>query len=93
MDRPVGGIPGEKRVGRGVSLKPLPRHMHREFRRFCRDLTEHAFSHLSTVAFAHRLGHNEWADGQVAYWKHVIKYLSRMEYYGTANSGTGRNPR
>lgn len=71
---------------RGVRVKPLPRSMHREFRRFCADLAVLARSHQSTWRLARRDAADEpIVDANLIYWESVIKFLSYLEYLGTTN--------
>ena len=69
---------------RGVRIRPLPRHQHREFRRLCADVTMYIQSQLSTWRLAARGG----ADGpivqaQLVYWSSALRWMQHLEYLAT----------
>ncbi len=74
------------RPKRGVRVKALPKHVHREFKEFCDGLRAHAQSHLGTIYLAKSSSENYWVTCQIVYWKNALKYINTIEYLGTANA-------
>lgn len=77
---------------RGVRIKPLPKHMHDDFRAFCDALRMHAQSHLSTIKLAEKDDINDWVICQSVYWRSCLKYINTIEYLGTINAKSRRHP-
>lgn len=73
-----------RRPRRGVRVKPLPRHMHREFRRLCADSTTYIRSQISTWKLADRTVFDEpIIQANLIYWTSALRWMSHLEYFGT----------
>lgn len=74
---------------RGVSITPLPKHMHPAFRQLCDDLRRHAQSHYSTWKYATHISDGSMVNANAIYWRCVLRYINTLEYLGTTNHDTG----
>ena len=76
---------------RGVRIKPMPRIMHRAYRRFVRDVSFYVRSHISTWKLANREIHEDRIiQANLIYWESVLKFLDHLEYLGTSNDSVSR---
>lgn len=82
-DRPTDRPDVRRRPKRGVSIKPLPQHMHQKFIELCDALRMHAQSHKSTWHLAHREVPNDVVQSMLMYWDNVHSYINTLEYLGT----------
>ena len=79
------------RPRRGVRIKPLPRHHHREFRRLVAEATCYIRSQISTWKLASREIHGERIiQAQLIYWESALRWMSHLEYLGTHNDSRER---
>lgn len=72
---------------RGRMIKPLPRYMHPEFRRFMADLRTYTDRQWSTWKLAARELGPEAVAREIADWKAIRRFMNTVEYLGTQTHG------